>query len=158
MLSPLDIESKKFIKSTFGGYNRADVEKFMELILVDYEKLYRENIALKDKANTLSDAVDHYKSMEDTMQSTLLVAQSASDEVKSNAAEKARLIVEEANGKAGDIIKTANAEMQKSAEKTEQLKRDYILFKSRIIAEFETYLKTMKSNMGNEEINTENKN
>lgn len=158
MLSPLDIESKKFIKSTFGGYNRADVEKFMELILVDYEKLYRENIALKDKANTLSDAVDHYKSMEDTMQSTLLVAQSASDEVKSNAAEKARLIVEEANGKAGDIIKNANAEMQKSAEKTEQLKRDYILFKSRIIAEFETYLKTMKSNMGNEEVNTENKN
>lgn len=158
MLSPLDIESKKFIKSTFGGYNRADVEKFMELILVDYEKLYRENIALKDKANTLSDAVDHYKSMEDTMQSTLLVAQSASDEVRSNAAEKARLIVEEANGKAGDIIKNANAEMQKSAEKTEQLKRDYILFKSRIIAEFETYLKTMKSNMGNEEVNTENKN
>ena len=158
MLSPLDIESKKFIKSTFGGYNKADVEKFMELILVDYEKLYRENIALKDKANTLSDAVDHYKSMEDTMQSTLLVAQSASDEVRSNAAEKARLIVEEANGKAGDIIKNANAEMQKSAEKTEQLKRDYILFKSRIIAEFETYLKTMKSNMGNEEINTENKN
>lgn len=158
MLSPLDIESKKFIKSTFGGYSKADVEKFMELILVDYEKLYRENIALKDKANTLSDAVDHYKSMEDTMQSTLLVAQSASDEVKSNAAEKARLIVEEANGKAGDIIKTANAEMQKSAEKTEQLKRDYILFKSRIIAEFETYLKTMKSNMGNEEVNTENKN
>lgn len=158
MLSPLDIESKKFIKSTFGGYSKADVEKFMELILVDYEKLYRENIALKDKANTLSDAVDHYKSMEDTMQSTLLVAQSASDEVKSNAAEKARLIVEEANGKAGDIIKNANAEMQKSAEKTEQLKRDYILFKSRIIAEFETYLKTMKSNMGNEEVNTENKN
>lgn len=158
MLSPLDIESKKFIKSTFGGYNRADVEKFMELILVDYEKLYRENIALKDKANTLSDAVDHYKSMEDTMQSTLLVAQSASDEVRSNASEKARLIVEEANGKAGDIIKNANAEMQKSAEKTEQLKRDYILFKSRIIAEFETYLKTMKSNMGNEEVNTENKN
>ncbi len=158
MLSPLDIESKKFIKSTFGGYSKADVEKFMELILVDYEKLYRENIALKDKANTLSDAVDHYKSMEDTMQSTLLVAQSASDEVRSNAAEKARLIVEEANGKAGDIIKNANAEMQKSAEKTEQLKRDYILFKSRIIAEFETYLKTMKSNMGNEEVNTENKN
>ncbi len=158
MLSPLDIESKKFIKSTFGGYSKADVEKFMELILVDYEKLYRENIALKDKANTLSDAVDHYKSMEDTMQSTLLVAQSASDEVRSNAAEKARLIVEEANGKAGDIIKNANAEMQKSAEKAEQLKRDYILFKSRIIAEFETYLKTMKSNMGNEEVNTENKN
>lgn len=158
MLSPLDIESKKFIKSTFGGYSKADVEKFMELILVDYEKLYRENIALKDKANTLSDAVDHYKSMEDTMQSTLLVAQSASDEVRSNASEKARLIVEEANGKAGDIIKNANAEMQKSAEKTEQLKRDYILFKSRIIAEFETYLKTMKSNMGNEEVNTENKN
>ena len=157
MLSPLDIESKKFIKSSVGGYNRADVDKFMELILADYEKLYRENIALKDKTNTLSDAVDHYKSMEDTMQSTLLVAQSASEEVRNNASEKARLIVEDANKKAEDIIKNANAEMQKSAEKNEQLKRDYILFKSRVIAEFETYLKTMKSNIQNGE-NQENKN
>ena len=157
MLSPLDIERKKFIKSAVGGYNRADVDKFMELILADYEKLYRENIALKDKTNTLSDAVDHYKSMEDTMQSTLLVAQSASEEVRNNASEKARLIVEDANKKAEDIIKNANAEMQKSAEKNEQLKRDYILFKSRVIAEFETYLKTMKSNIQNGE-NQENKN
>ena len=38
MLSPLDIESKKFIKSAVGGYNRADVDKFMELVLADYEK------------------------------------------------------------------------------------------------------------------------
>lgn len=157
MLSPLDIESKKFIKSAVVGYNRADVDKFMELVLADYEKLYRENIALKDKTNTLSDAVDHYKSMEDTMQSTLLVAQSASEEVRNNASEKARLIIEDANKKAEDIIKNANAEMQKSAEKNEQLKRDYILFKSRVIAEFETYLKTMKSNIQNGE-NQENKN
>lgn len=158
MLSPLDIESKKFIKSAVGGYNRADVDKFMELVLADYEKLYRENIALKDKTNTLSDAVDHYKLMEDTMQSTLLVAQSASEEVRNNAAEKARLIVEEANGKAADIIKNANAEMEKSAQKNEQLKRDYILFKSRVIAEFETYLKTIKSNLPNEADNNENTN
>lgn len=151
------LKVKKFIKSAVGGYNRADVDKFMELILADYEKLYRENIALKDKTNTLSDAVDHYKSMEDTMQSTLLVAQSASEEVRNNASEKARLIVEDANKKAEDIIKNANAEMQKSAEKNEQLKRDYILFKSRVIAEFETYLKTMKSNIQNGE-NQENKN
>ena len=91
------------------------------------------------------------------MQSTLLVAQSASEEVRNNASEKARLIVEDANKKAEDIIKNANAEMQKSAEKNEQLKRDYILFKSRVIAEFETYLKTMKSNIQKGE-NKENKN
>ena len=157
MLSPLEIARKNFRKSAGGGYNRADVDKFMELVLADYEKLYRENIALKDKTNTLSDAVDHYKSMEDTMQSTLLVAQSASEEVRNNASEKARLIIEDANKKAEDIIKNANAEMQKSAEKNEQLKRDYILFKSRVIAEFETYLKTMKSNIQNGE-NQENKN
>lgn len=92
------------------------------------------------------------------MQSTLLVAQSASEEVRNNAAEKARLIVEEANGKAADIIKNANAEMEKSAQKNEQLKRDYILFKSRVIAEFETYLKTIKSNLPNEADNNENTN
>lgn len=140
MLSPLDIENKKFINSAIGGYNKADVDKFKELILADYEKLYRENISFKDKINALTNAIDHYKAMEDTMQSTLLVAQAASDEVRNTATEKAKIIVEDAQNKADEIMRSANRELEKTNEKLEQLKREYILFKSKIKAEYQAQM------------------
>ncbi|MBE7037777.1 MAG: DivIVA domain-containing protein [Ruminococcaceae bacterium] len=143
MLSPLDIENKKFVNSTVGGYKKLDVDKFKELILADYEKLYRENISFKDKINALTNALDHYKAMEDTMQSTLLVAQAASDEVRETANEKAKIIVEEANAKAEEIIRAANRELEKTNEKFEQIKREYILFKSKMKAEYEAQVKLL---------------
>ena len=39
-----------------GGYNRDDVEDFMSLLLVDYEKLYKENLASRDKITALNEA------------------------------------------------------------------------------------------------------
>lgn len=56
MLTPLDIENREF-KKTMGGYNRDDVEDFMSLLLVDYEKLYKESIASRDRITTLTEAV-----------------------------------------------------------------------------------------------------
>lgn len=102
MLSPIDLETKEF-KKTLGGYGREDVDQFMAMLFQDYKTLYMENVSLKDKVNMLSSAVTKYKSMEDVLQSTLVVAQSASDELKNSAREKAAVIVEEAELKAGKI-------------------------------------------------------
>ena len=102
MLSPIDLETKEF-KKTLGGYSREDVDQFMTMLFQDYKTLYMENVSLKDKVNMLSSAVSKYKSMEDVLQSTLVVAQSASDELKNSAREKAAVIVEEAELKAGKI-------------------------------------------------------
>lgn len=143
MLSPLDIENKKFVNSAVGGYKKIDVDKFKELILADYEKLYRENISFKDKINALTSALEHYKAMEDTMQSTLLVAQAASDEVRNTATEKAKIIVDDAQAKADEMIRAANRELEKTSEKLEELKREYILFKSKMKAEFEAQVKLL---------------
>lgn len=78
MLTPLDIENREF-KKTMGGYNRDDVEDFMSLLLVDYEKLYKENLASRDKITALNEAVEHYKGQEETMQNAILAAQKAAD-------------------------------------------------------------------------------
>ena len=102
MLSPIDIETKEF-KKTLGGYNREDVDQFMTMLFQDYKTIYMENVSLKDKVNMLSSAVSKYKSMEEVLQSTLVVAQSASDELKNSAREKVAVILEEAELKAGKI-------------------------------------------------------
>ena len=74
MLTPQDIENKVF-KRSLRGYSVEDVESFMQEISESYEKLYKENLVANDRIAMLSDAVRQYKSMEDTLQSALSVAE-----------------------------------------------------------------------------------
>ena len=56
MLTPLDIENKKFSKQMMNGYSVEEVDEFLDDLTVDYEKTYKQNTELKnnhgyDKAN-----------------------------------------------------------------------------------------------------------
>ena len=48
MITPLDIQNKEFKKSLVG-YKTKEVDAYLDSINEDYEKLYKENIELKDK-------------------------------------------------------------------------------------------------------------
>ena len=78
MLTPLEIEKRKF-KKEFRGYSVEEVEEFNRLVSEEYERLYKDNSILKDKINVLSNAVKQYKSMEETLQNAIIVAQSAGE-------------------------------------------------------------------------------
>ncbi|MDI6870076.1 MAG: DivIVA domain-containing protein [Bacillota bacterium] len=46
MLTPLDIQNAVFHRS-FRGYNEAEVDEFLDRVVIEYEQLLRENLALK---------------------------------------------------------------------------------------------------------------
>ncbi|MBE7027079.1 MAG: DivIVA domain-containing protein [Ruminococcaceae bacterium] len=131
MLTPLEIENREF-KKTVGGYNRDDVEDFMSLILVDYEKLYRENVASREKIEALNSALENYKNQEATMQNAILAAQKAADALSQAASEKADLIIKEAQVKAGDIIREANDEIAKLDLRYADIKQQIESYKMRV--------------------------
>lgn len=133
MLTPLDIENREF-KKTMGGYNRDDVEDFMSLLLVDYEKLYKENLASRDKITALNEAVEHYKGQEETMQNAILAAQKAADSLAKTANDQADLIIREAKAKAAEIIREANAEIAKLESKYAEMKQQVESYKMRVSA------------------------
>ncbi|MBR6640970.1 MAG: DivIVA domain-containing protein, partial [Clostridia bacterium] len=85
MLTPLEIENKTFGKQVVNGYSTAEVHEFMATLLRDYEQLYKENIEYKDKIEMLNQGIQHYKSIEDTLQNALIVAQGTAESVKQNA-------------------------------------------------------------------------
>ena len=68
MMTPLELEKLEFDK-TMNGYKRASVDDCFNLIKTDYETIYKENIALKDKIGVLEELIAKYKAMEDTLQS-----------------------------------------------------------------------------------------
>lgn len=94
MLTPLDLNGKTFSKG-FRGYDTDEVNQFFSQISRDYERLYQDNVELKDSVERVSAKLEYYQRMEGTMQSTLVVAQETADEVKKSSMQKAEMLTRE---------------------------------------------------------------
>jgi len=154
MLTPLDIQNKEFKKGV-RGYKETEVDGFLDEIIVDYEKLYKENIELKDKITLLNDQLKHYNRLEETLQNTLVVAQSTAEEVNLNSRKKAELIIKEAEDNSRRIIEDAHNESLRIQREYENTKKDVIVFKTRFKTLLQSQLETVDSHLslfGEEEI------
>ena len=151
MITPLDIENKTFSKKVVSGYNVDEVKQFMATLLTDYEKLYKENIEYKDKIEVLNQGIQHYKSIEDTLQNALIVAQGTAETVKKNAKAEAENILKEAELTA---IKSADEISKQTIEKKLQLddaKKQFDVYKAKMEALLISQLELLKEiNKGDE--------
>ena len=95
MIKPVDIQNKDFEKK-LKGYDINEVDEFLDLVIRDYDMLYRENKVLKEKNLSLKDAVDRYKLMDVTIKQTVGVAQKNADEIIAAAKTEAQTIIEKA--------------------------------------------------------------
>ena len=53
MLTPQEVSERAFPKASFGGYNMAQVDEFLDVLTEDYSVLYSENAVLKSKMKVL---------------------------------------------------------------------------------------------------------
>ena len=65
MLTPLDIENKRFSK-TLKGYNVDEVDDFLDQLTLEYEKLYKENAGYREQIEQSKKDLEHYKDVEHT--------------------------------------------------------------------------------------------
>lgn len=137
MITPMEIHNKEF-KRKIRGYNQDEVDEFLDKIVIDYEKLYRENAELKDKLNFQNEKMDHYINIENTLQNTLLMAQKSSEDIEKNAKEKAAIIIKEAQRQAENIIRDSNYEIVNIIKDKEELMKELNVFKTKM----ETILKS----------------
>ena len=143
MLTPLDIQNKEF-KKAFNGYSMQEVEDFLNLVIDGYEKLFKDNMESKDKITKLEETLNQYKSIENTLQSTLVVAQTAGEQVQKNAEEKAANIIADANNKAKEIIAGSFEEVKKLEYRYEELKRGIDVYTAKMTALLESQLGLLK--------------
>ncbi|MGM9551795.1 MAG: DivIVA domain-containing protein [Clostridia bacterium] len=123
MLTPLEIQKIEF-KKKMGKYVANDVDEILGVISADYETLYKENIKLRDKLEVLEDLVNKYKTMEDTMRDTLVVAQKAADDLAKGATQKAENIIARAEKEAEMICEGARIKANQTFSESEKLKND----------------------------------
>ncbi len=136
MITPLEIQSKNFKKSIFG-YKSQEVENYLSTINEDYERMYRENIELKDRVSLLNDQINQYNNLQETLKDTLVLAQSTADEVTSSARKKAELIIEDAELNAKDRTNKAAEEVVLIKNEYDKLAQEIQVFKTR----YESFMK-----------------
>lgn len=130
MITPLDLTNKEFKKTVFGGYKEDDVKEFFDRVIEDYEKLYKENIELKDKINVLNESIQHYRTIEETLQNTMVTAQQTGEDIKRIAQDKAENIIKQAEINASKIVADANEQATHiKFEYQEELKKYKVFIK-----------------------------
>lgn len=130
MITPMDLRSKSFKKSAVGGYDKKEVDEYLEILTEDYEKVYKQSIENADKINALTKLLDTYKSMEDNIKNSIVVAQTTAEELARTSQEKAELIIEDAELKARKIIADANEEAQKVDTRIAEMKTAMTLYRN----------------------------
>ncbi|WP_027088365.1 DivIVA domain-containing protein [Cohnella panacarvi] len=141
-LSPLDIHNKEFGRR-LRGYDEDEVNEFLDQIIKDYEAMIRENKELQAQVSASQEKLGHFSNIEETLSKTIIVAQEAADELKSNSKKEAQLIVKEAEKNADRIINDALAKSRKVALEVEELKKQAAIYRARFRALVETQLELL---------------
>ncbi len=107
MLTPQQIQDKKFEKAMFGGYDMGQVDEFLDEMLDDYTALYKENAALKAKMRVLVDKIEEYRAVDDEMRKALYAAQTSAKELVQKAEQQAETLRRDSEQQAQTLMREA---------------------------------------------------
>lgn len=143
-LTPLDIHNKEFSRG-FRGYDEDEVNEFLDQVIKDYEMVLREKKQLEEKVKELTEKLNYFTNIEETLNKSILIAQETAEEVKRNAQKEAKLIIKEAEKNADRIISEALAKTRKITMEVEELKRQAKVFRNRFKMLIEAQLDMLNS-------------
>ena len=151
MITPLDIENKRFSKQMVNGYSVEEVDDFLDELTVEYSKNYKEVSELRAKVEELNNSLVQYKTIESTLQNTLVMAQSTAEEVKNVAKQKADQIVDEAKANAQKQVDDLNNEIILRKRELDDVKKQFDIYKAKMESLLISQLELIKEINKNED-------
>ena len=132
MITPLDIENKKFAKQMMNGYSVDEVDDFLDDLTVEYEKMFKENAEYKAQVEKLKEDMEHYKAIESTLQSTLVMAQTTAEDVKNVARQQAEQIINEAKINAEKEVDYLSNQISLKQKELEDVQKQFDVYKAKM--------------------------
>ncbi len=136
-ITPVDVQHKEF-KKAIQGYAREDVDQFLDEVISTLEADIEERTRMEAQIAELQEKVSHFKAMEDSLRSTLVLAQRTADELKASAHKEVDLIKQQARVEADtelqkvkQQITDAKSELQRILDKIGSVRHDLRNFLSR---------------------------
>lgn len=126
-ITPLDIQQAGF-KVKMRGYDREEVDTFLDSVTENYEALIRENGNLRERLAEYEVQLAELKKKETTLNNTLMKAQGLVEEMRHAAQKDAELILKEAELKAEGMIHSARDEMAAIQGEILDLQKQKVVF------------------------------
>ena len=130
---------RKF-RISFSGYNKDDVNEFVSEVIREYESILQKLKNSTREMELLNRELERYKTLEKSMNDTLLVAQEVSANAQKAAIAEGKLIIEDAKNNASKIVNNSLIKAQNIEREAEELKRKVISYKRRFIALVESQM------------------
>lgn len=141
-LTPLDIHHKEFGHS-LRGYNEEQVDRFLDEVADELERLFKENIDLSERLEAAQARLSEFEMQRHTINNTLVAAQRSADEITARAQAEADSVMRDAEMKAKDIIHAALSKKQVVASELARIKAAEEDFRVRYRALLEGNLRTI---------------
>ena len=125
-----DIQKKQFTTRS-RGYDKFEVDTFLEDIMMQMDSTENEFNYLRRKCSTLYETINVYKQTEDSMKELLLLAKEKKEEIISKANEQAQEIIDAAKAKASEMTNGLDTRLEQLKAETETMKKEYDTFKAK---------------------------
>ena len=125
-------ESMNKFDTVFRGYDKYQVQKFLDEVIKNYELLLRKSQKTQEENKRLTEQIAYYQDIEDRMNRAIYNAESAGDQIKKNARREADSLITEARHNASRIINDALLKAERAQNHADQLKRNTELLKRRL--------------------------
>lgn len=142
-LTPLDIHNKEF-PVKMRGYDQDEVNNYLDQIIRDYEIVLKDKRDFESKLKFAEEKVEHFNTLQESLNKSIIVAQEAADRLKENAAKEAEIIRLEAENNADNLLNEAVSTARKITAETEELKKQGRIFRQRLQLIIESQLEMVK--------------
>ncbi len=106
-IKPIDITNKSF-NSKFKGYDRDEVDDFLDQVALEVEKLTQENKEYEKEVRQANEKLSYFSELKDSLNQSIIVAQDTADKLKENASKESDLAIQQAQAQSEDILAHAN--------------------------------------------------
>ncbi len=134
---------KKF-DTVFRGYDKDQVQRCLDEIINNYEKLLEKSKKTEEENKKLVNEIAYYQKIEDTLNRAIFTAESAGDQIKSTARHEAENMISEARRNANRIINDALLKAEKAQNQADMLKRNTNVLKRRLKQIIENQLEVIE--------------
>src|SRR5512143_4320031 len=120
-VTPLDIQQKRF-HVVFRGYEKTEVEMFLDLVRDEMESLLREMTDLREFRQSYDQRLRELNEKEEMIKNTLIMTQKLMEDQKDNARREAALIIKDADIRSRQIVGSAQQEKMRLESEIQDLR------------------------------------
>ncbi len=147
-ISPLDIRQQQFTVRMLRGFDKHEVDAFLDDVADDYEAVLRENALLKEQLATLEERSRGLAERERALQDALVTTQRLGDEMKAAARREAELHTREAELRGEKLLEGVRSEEAKIRSELQGLRRMRRQLVEDLRATLESYYRMMAAEFG----------